>query len=392
MPPDTVAVERPVHNTVPRFCVVVPVYNEEENIPEFHRRLSLVMNNLGTWQVVYVNDGSSDGSLRMLLALQEVDEHVALVNLSRNFRKESALTAGLDHACGEVVIVTDADLQDPPEVIPELVAGWKEGYDIVYAQRRLRAGESWLKKFTANMFYRIAAGIGDAKMPRDTGDFRLMSWRVVEAVRELRERHRFMKGLFAWVGFPSKAVLYDRAPRNAGKTKWNYVKLWNFAIEGITSFTVLPLKVASYVGLMISFGAMVFIVQLVVRTLLFGNPVAGYPSLLAVVLFLGGAQLLTLGIMGEYLGRVFNEAKHRPLYLVERFLPAASQQAWISMSDGAVVGAASFAVTETDRGVGNDLTFRDALPAARAHGLKHASAVRKRGRHAAALETVPKTS
>lgn len=392
MPPDTVAVERPVHNTVPRFCVVVPVYNEEENIPEFHRRLSLVMNNLGTWQVVYVNDGSSDGSLRMLLALQEVDEHVALVNLSRNFRKESALTAGLDHACGEVVIVTDADLQDPPEVIPELVAGWKEGYDIVYAQRRLRAGESWLKKFTANMFYRIAAGIGDAKMPRDTGDFRLMSWRVVEAVRELRERHRFMKGLFAWVGFPSKAVLYDRAPRNAGKTKWNYVKLWNFAIEGITSFTVLPLKVASYVGLIISFGAMVFIVQLVVRTLLFGNPVAGYPSLLAVVLFLGGAQLLTLGIMGEYLGRVFNEAKHRPLYLVERFLPAASQQAWISMSDGAVVGAASFAVTETDRGVGNDLTFRDALPAARAHGLKHASAVRKRGRHAAALETVPKTS
>src|SRR5581483_5914196 len=264
--------------------------------------------------------------------------------------------------------------------------------DIVYAQRRLRAGESWLKKFTANMFYRIAAGIGVAKMPRDTGDFRLMSWRVVEAVRELRERHRFMKGLFAWVGFPSKAVLYDRAPRNAGKTKWNYVKLWNFAIEGITSFTVLPLKVASYVGLMISFGAMVFIVQLVVRTLLFGNPVAGYPSLLAVVWFLGGAQLLTLGIMGEYLGRVFNEAKHRPLYLVERFLPAASQQAWISMSDGAVVGAASFAVTETDRGVGNDQTFRDALPAARAHGLKHASAVRKRGRHAAALETVPKTS
>ena len=335
MPPDTVLLDRPAPNTVPRFCVVVPVYNEEDNIAEFHRRLSLVMDDLGTWQVVYVNDGSTDGSLSLLLRLREVDGHVALVNLTRNFRKESALTAGLDHACGEAVIVTDADLQDPPEIIPELAAGWEEGYDVVYAQRRLRAGEPWLKKFTATMFYRLAASVGDANMPRDTGDFRLMSWRVVEAVRELRERHRFMKGLFAWVGFPSKAVLYDRAPRHAGTTKWNYVKLWNFAIEGITSFTVLPLKVASYLGLLISLGAMIYIVQLVVRTLLFGNPVAGYPSLLAVTLFLGGAQLLTLGIIGEYLGRVFNESKHRPLYLVERFLPAAPQPAWVPASDSA---------------------------------------------------------
>jgi polyisoprenyl-phosphate glycosyltransferase len=335
MPPDTGFLERPAHNTVPRFCVVVPAYNEEDTIAEFHRRLSLVMNELGTWQVIYVNDGSTDGTLTLLLRLQEIDEHVAVVNLSRNFRKEAALTAGLDHARGEAIIVTDADLQDPPEVIPQLVACWEEGYDVVYAQRRLRAGEPWLKKFTATMFYRLAAGMGDANMPRDTGDFRLMSWRVVEAVRELRERHRFMKGLFAWVGFPSKAVLYDRAPRHAGKTKWNYIKLWNFAIEGITSFTVLPLKVASYVGLMISLGAMVYIIQLIARTLLFGNSVAGYPSLLAVVLFLGGAQLLTLGIIGEYLGRVFNEAKHRPLYLVERFIPAASEPVWMPIPDEA---------------------------------------------------------
>lgn len=335
MLPDPVLPERPAHDTIPRFCVVVPVYNEDDNIAEFHRRLSLVMNDLGAWQVIYVNDGSTDGTLPLLLRLQENDEHVALVNLSRNFRKEAALTAGLDHACGEAVIVTDADLQDPPEVIPQLAACWEEGYDVVYAQRRLRAGESWLKKITATMFYRLAASIGDANMPRDTGDFRLMSWRVVEAVRGLRERHRFMKGLFAWVGFPTKAVLYDRAPRHAGKTKWNYVKLWNFAIEGITSFTVLPLKIATYVGLLISLGAMVYIIQLVVRTLLFGNPVAGYPSLLAVVLFLGGAQLLTLGVMGEYLGRVFNEAKHRPLYLVERFIPAASEPVWMPKSDSA---------------------------------------------------------
>jgi len=335
MPPDTGLLERPAHNTVPRFCVVVPVYNEEDNIAEFHRRLSLVMNELGAWQVIYVNDGSADETLTLLLHLQEIDEHVGVVNLSRNFRKEAALTAGLDHACGEAVIVTDADLQDPPEVIPQLVACWEEGYDVVYAQRRQRAGETWLKKLTATMFYRLAASIGDANMPRDTGDFRLMSWRVVEAVRDLRERHRFMKGLFAWVGFPSKAVLYDRAPRHAGTTKWNYIKLWNFAIEGITSFTVLPLKVASYVGLMISVGAMVYIIELVARTLLFGNPVAGYPSLLAVILFLGGAQLLTLGIIGEYLGRVFNEAKHRPLYLVERFIPAASQPVWMPKADSA---------------------------------------------------------
>jgi polyisoprenyl-phosphate glycosyltransferase len=342
MPSDSVLLARPTHSAVPRFCIVVPAYNEEDNIAEFHRRLSLVMNELGSWQVIYVNDGSTDDTLSLLHHLQEIDGHVALVNLSRNFRKEAALTAGLDHASGEAVIVTDADLQDPPEVIPELVARWEEGYDVVYAQRRLRTGESWLKKLTATMFYRLAANIGDAKLPRDTGDFRLMSWRVVEAVRELRERHRFMKGLFAWVGFPSKAVLYDRAPRHAGKTKWNYIKLWNFAIEGITSFTVLPLKIATYVGLLLSFSSMIYILQLVTRTLLFGNPVAGYPSLLAIILFLGGAQLLTLGIIGEYLGRIFNESKHRPLYLVERFVPAASQPVWMPISDGARPQTAPF--------------------------------------------------
>jgi|HubBroStandDraft_6_1064221.scaffolds.fasta_scaffold263382_1 glycosyltransferase involved in cell wall biosynthesis len=324
MPSDTTVFTLPARGSGPRLCVVVPVYNEEDNISEFHRRLAAVMGDLGSWQVIYVNDGSTDDTLSRLLRLQRSDARVALVNLSRNFRKEAALTAGLDHACGEAVIVTDADLQDPPEVIPQLVACWEEGYDVVYAQRRLRTGESWLKKFTATMFYRLVENIGEARIPRNTGDFRLMSWRVVETLQELRERHRFMKGLFAWVGFPSKAVLYDRAPRYAGTTKWNYIKLWNLAIEGITGFTVAPLTVASYLGLMTSIGAIIYIVELVVRTLLFGNPVAGYPSLLAVVLFLGGAQLLTLGVIGEYLGRVFNETKRRPLYLVERFIPAAS--------------------------------------------------------------------
>jgi polyisoprenyl-phosphate glycosyltransferase len=304
-----------------RFCVVIPAFNEATGIAIFHQRLAGVMDALGSWQAVYVNDGSTDDTLAVLYRLRAADRRVAVVNLSRNFGKEIALTAGLDHARADAVIVIDADLQDPPEVIPELVAAWQEGFDVVYAQRIERDGETWFKRATAAAFYRIMEGIGQVRMPRDTGDFRLMSWRVVEAVRSMREYHRFMKGLFAWVGFPSKAVLYHRAPRHAGTTKWNYWKLWNFAIEGITSYTLLPLKIASYLGLAVSFFAALFILQLVVRTVLFGNPVAGYPSLMAAVLFLGGVQLLTLGVIGEYLGRIFDETKQRPLYLVESFLP-----------------------------------------------------------------------
>jgi glycosyltransferase involved in cell wall biosynthesis len=305
------------------FCVIVPAYNEAAGLPEFHRRLAAVMEGLARpWNVLYVNDGSTDDTLKILHGLRGQDGHVAVINLSRNFGKEVAMTAGLDHADADAIIVIDSDLQDPPEVIPDLVAVWRNGYDIVYAQRSAREGETWLKKTTATLFYRLMADVGTINMPRNTGDFRLMSWRVVEALRHLRENHRFMKGLFAWVGYPSKAVLYQRCPRHAGTTKWNYWKLWNFAIEGITSFTVMPLKVASYLGLLVSVFAALFIIQLVIRTVLFGNPVAGYPSLMAVVLFLGGVQLLTLGVIGEYLGRVFNETKRRPLYLVESYLGA----------------------------------------------------------------------
>ncbi|HET6307052.1 MAG TPA: glycosyltransferase family 2 protein [Rhodopila sp.] len=312
---------RPTPGRPDRFCVIVPVFNEATGIAEFHRRLSTVMTQLGPWQVIYVNDGSTDDTLAILKQVRTRDDHIALVNLSRNFGKEIAMTAGLDHAAGDAIIVIDADLQDPPEVIPKLVDAWRDGYDVVYAQRSVRHGETWLKRTTANLFYRLMQDVGNVHLPRNTGDFRLMSWRVVQAVRSLREGHRFMKGLFAWVGFPSKAILYERAPRHAGATKWNYWKLWNFAIEGITSFTVMPLKVASYLGLAVSVLAALFILQLIVRTILFGNQVAGYPSLMAVVLFMGGVQLLTLGVIGEYLGRVFNETKHRPLYLVESFLP-----------------------------------------------------------------------
>jgi glycosyltransferase involved in cell wall biosynthesis len=307
----------------PVISVVVPMYNESEIIGTMHRRLAAAMATLDApWEVIYVNDGSRDTTLREVETLQRADRHVALVNLSRNFGKEIATTAGLDHAHGDAVIVIDADLQDPPEVIPLLVEAWHEGYDMVYAQRRRRAGETWLKKCTAAGFYRIMRYLGEVPLPPNVGDFRLMSRRVVDAVQQLREHHRFMKGLFAWVGFPSTAVSYDREPRGAGSTKWSFWQLWNFAIEGITSFSVGPLKLATYLGLAVALFAVVFGAQLILRTLIYGNPVPGYPSLMAVILFLGGTQLITLGIIGEYLGRIFNETKRRPLYLVERFTPS----------------------------------------------------------------------
>ena len=309
----------------PAISVVVPAYNEQEVLRAFHARLVPVMEDIGLpWEVVLVNDGSRDATLEIMLALQASDPRVAVVNLSRNFGKEIALTAGLDHAAAsEAVVVIDADLQDPPEVIPDLVAAWRRGFDVAYAQRRVREGETWAKKATAAAFYGFMQRIGGkVQLPPNTGDFRLMSRRAVDALLSLREQHRFMKGLFAWVGFPSVPVLYDRAPRAAGTTKWNYWKLWNLSLEGITSFTLGPLKIATYLGLVTAVFASFYGGWIVLRTLIWGNPVAGYPSLMAVVLFLGGVQLMTLGIIGEYLGRVFNETKGRPLYLVERHLPS----------------------------------------------------------------------
>ena len=307
----------------PTLSLVVPCYNEADNIDALQLRLSSVLDRLGcTWEIVYVNDGSRDLTLTRLERLHARDGRVGVLNLSRNFGKEIAMTAGLEHSRGEAVIVIDADLQDPPEIIPDLVAGWREGFDVVYAQRRQRNGETWLKKATASGFYRVMGRLGGVPLPRDTGDFRLLSRRAVDSLLQLREQHRFMKGLFAWIGFPSKAVLYDRNARHGGGSSFTYWRLWNFALEGITSFTVMPLKVASYLGLVVSLLAGIYAVQMLVRTMLFGNPVAGYPSLMAVILFLGGAQMLTLGVIGEYLGRIFNETKQRPLYLVERHLAA----------------------------------------------------------------------
>ncbi len=311
--------------------VVVPAYDEAQVLEKFHARLAATMNAIGVdWEVVYVNDGSRDCSLDVMHALKAGDAHVAVLNLSRNFGKEIALTAGLDRAAGDAVVVIDADLQDPPELIPQLLDVWATGIDIVYAQRRSRSGESWLKRQSAFAFYRVMRRLTKIDIPPDTGDFRLMSRRAVDALLQLREHHRFMKGLFAWVGFSTHAVPYDRNGRAAGSSKWNYWKLWNFALEGITSFTVLPLKIATYLGVIIALLSGLYAVYLVISTLLYGNPVPGYPSLLVAILFMGSTQLVVLGIIGEYLGRSFNELKQRPLYFVESYAPPGSSTNEIS--------------------------------------------------------------
>jgi len=326
------------------YSIVIPVFNEAAGLAAFHTRLSAAMAPLGAWEAIYVNDGSTDASLAVLEAMRAADPRVAVLNLARNFGKEIAMTAGLDHARGAAVVVIDADLQDPPELIPALAAEWAAGFDVVYAQRRARQGETWLKTATAGAFYSLMQRVGQVRIPRDTGDFRLMSRRVVDAVLTLREQHRFMKGLFAWVGFPSKAVLYDRAPRHAGATGWTYWRLWNLALEGVTGFTVLPLRIATYVGIAVALLSLAYGATVATRALLFGNDVAGYPSLMTVILFLGGVQLMTLGVIGEYLGRVFNETKRRPLYIVERYdaplaLPAAIASANDPSSDAAASNA-----------------------------------------------------
>ncbi len=299
------------------LSVIVPMYNEENNITEFYNRVKAALEDIGgIWEIVCINDGSRDSTLNRLISLHKSDNRVKVINFSRNFGKEIALTAGIDKASGQVIVPIDADLQDPPELIKELLAKWREGYDVVNATRRIRHGESWLKRGTAHLFYRWLNKISNVEIPANTGDFRLLSRPVVEALKQIPERTRFMKGLFAWVGFKQATVYYDRHPRYAGKTKWNYWRLWNFAIDGFTSFSTVPLKVWSYFGLIFALFSFLYAAFLIIRTLIYGIDVPGYASIMAVVLFLGGVQLISLGVIGEYLGRVYSEVKGRPLYLV----------------------------------------------------------------------------
>ena len=303
------------------ITILIPAYNEEEVLNQLYTRLTGVIDNISDYQfeMLFVNDGSKDNTLNIIKEFRLKDNRISYVDLSRNFGKETGMLAGLDYAIGDAVIIIDADLQDPPELIPEMINYWEQGYDDVFAKRRTRSGESWLKKWTASKFYKILQKTTRIEIQENTGDFRLLDRRCVEALKKIRETHRYTKGMFSWIGYNKKEVLFDRDPRAAGETKWNYLKLADLAIEGIISFTTAPLRVATLFGFTVSFFAFLYMIWVIVKTLLFGESVTGYPSLMAVILFLGGVQLIAIGIIGEYLGRIFNETKQRPLYFVDEY-------------------------------------------------------------------------
>ena len=306
-------------NTDPLISVVVPFYNEEAVIDQFLLQVTAVLEETGArWELSCIDDGSRDETLAGLLAGARANPAIKVLQLSRNFGKEAALTAGLEESVGDVVVLMDADLQDPPVLIHQMLDKWRGGYDVVYGVRQSRDSDSLGKRFSAGAFYRVFNKLTPNPVPTDAGDFRLMDRRVVDRVRELPERTRFMKGLFAWVGFKSTAVAYDRPARGGGQSAWSYWKLWNYALDGVTSFSTMPLRVWTYVGLTVSFLSFLYASFLIIRTLFFGVDLPGYASLMVVILFLGGIQLISLGVIGEYLGRVFLEVKQRPVYLIDR--------------------------------------------------------------------------
>ncbi|HMI09814.1 MAG TPA: glycosyltransferase family 2 protein [Candidatus Saccharimonadales bacterium] len=306
-----------------KISILIPAYNEQEVLSHLYERLNKLAGETSDYdfEFLFINDGSRDRTLEIIKGYAEKDPRVAYVNLSRNFGKETAMLAGLDHATGDATVIIDADLQDPPELIPQMLKYWEEGYDDVYARRTSRNGESWLKKATSSAFYRVLQQSTQIPIQQDTGDFRLLDKRCVEALKQIRESQRYTKGMFSWIGYKKKEITYERDPRVAGETKWNYFKLINLAIDGITSFTTSPLRISSILGILVSISAFIYIVYLVIRTAAFGTDLAGYPSMMAVILFLGGIQLLSLGVIGEYVGRIFNETKNRPLYFVEEYHP-----------------------------------------------------------------------
>lgn len=304
-----------------KITILIPAYNEEQVLPMLKDRLYSLGEALPKYNLefLFINDGSRDGTMQFIRDWAEQDGRVSYVNFARNFGKEAGMIAGFDHIKSDATVIIDADLQDPPELIPDMIKLWEEGYDDVYARRRSRDGETWLKKKTSELYYKVLQKSTRIPIQRDTGDFRLLSMRCVEALTKLRESERNTKALFSWIGYKKKEILYDRDPRAAGTTKWNYAKLIELALDGITSFTVAPLRIATFFGIIISFAAFVYIAYLLVRPLFGVATIAGYSSTMAVILFLGGVQLLSLGIIGEYVGRIFKETKNRPLYLVEEY-------------------------------------------------------------------------
>lgn len=302
-----------------KLSIVVPLHNESENIDAFFLRITPILESTGLeHEIICIDDGSSDDTAARIYQHHTQDARVKLLMLSRNFGKEAATSAGLDVAQGDAVIPIDADLQDPPELIPQMIVQWQAGFDVVLATRQSREGESAFKKTTANVFYRFIGRLSTVEIPANTGDFRLIDRKVVNVIRRMPERSRFMKGIFAWPGFRTTTLYFDRAPRHAGSSKWSWFKLWKFALDGIFSFTTAPLKIWLYVGFFISMLSLSYASFLVLRTLFFGADIPGYASLMTAILFMGGIQLLSIGIIGEYVGRIYRESKQRPLYVIDK--------------------------------------------------------------------------
>ncbi|HWT12185.1 MAG TPA: glycosyltransferase family 2 protein [Allosphingosinicella sp.] len=311
--------------TLPILSLIVPVKDEEEAIAPFVARVAPILDGLfaepsahPAWEILFVDDGSEDNTLAAILLAHQRDQRVRALSLSRNFGKEAALTAGLDHASGRAIIPIDVDLQDPPEVIGAMLGKWREGYEVVYGVRTNRQTDSLPKRLTADLYYRAHNYLSSDKIPEHAGDFRLLDRSVVEIIRAMPERNRFMKGLFAWSGFRQTAVQYERAPRAVGETKFRYWKLWTLALDGLTSASTMPLRIWSYIGLVIAFFSLLFAIYVVVKTVFFGSDVAGYPSLMVAILFFASLQLISLGVMGEYVGRILIETKRRPLYVIRK--------------------------------------------------------------------------
>lgn len=308
-----------------QISIVIPFLNEQDVLPICHERVRSILDLLGEpYEIVFVDDGSTDRSVDILQSLMEVHSETTVVRLSRNFGKEAAMSAGLAHTVGAAVIVLDADLQDPPELIPDMIKAWRSGNDVVAMRRRTREGESWAKRLSAYTFYRILGRLSRSRVPADTGDFRLMSRRVVDALLRLPERCRYMKGLYAWVGFPTKVIDYDRAARIAGKTKWSYLELSGLAWEGITSFSTAPLRWVTGGGAIVALLGGAFGFWIILKTVLYGDDVPGYPSMMAMITLANGIQLLTIGLVGEYVGKGYMETKQRPLYVVRDVLQSTS--------------------------------------------------------------------
>lgn len=301
----------------PTFSIIAPVYNEKESLNVLVERISEVMDTtLEPWELVLVDDGSQDGSTDIILEMAKQDARVRAVIFARNFGHQVAVTAGMDYSRGDAVVIIDADLQDPPEVILEMIARWREGYQVVYAVRAEREGESWFKKFTASIFYRMIAKITDVKIPLDTGDFRLVDRKVVDVMGTMREKHRFLRGMSSWIGFKQIGVSYHRAARYAGETKYPFRKMFKLALNAVTSFSYFPLQLATYVGFISAGISIIAIPIVIIMRVVGGQAFIGQATTLLAVLFLGGVQLISLGILGEYIGRIYDEVKGRPLYIV----------------------------------------------------------------------------